>query len=178
MAQTKPVTKSFWIKLVMIPLAMFGFAFALVPLYDILCDVTGFNGRTTNSSYQNTSVYEVDESRIVTVGFTASVAAGFPVSFKPKVSHMDVVPGKVYTMMFLAENRSNEFVVGQAVPSVAPSQAATHFKKLECFCFTRQEFKAHEPVEMPVRFVVEPDLDGNVQNITLSYNFFRIKPDA
>jgi len=178
MAQKKPVTKSFWIKLVFVPLAMFGFAFALVPLYDILCDVTGFNGRTTNSSYQNTSTYEVDESRLVTVDFTAAVAPGFPVNFKPQVNQMDVVPGKVYTMIFLAENRSDEFVVGQAVPSVAPSQAATHFKKLECFCFTRQEFKAHEPVEMPVRFVVEPALDGNVHNITLSYNFFRIQPDA
>ena len=91
---------------------------------------------------------------------------------------MEVVPGKVYTMNYLAENRSNEVIVGQATPSIAPSQAATHFKKLECFCFTRQEFAAKEPVKMPVRFVVEPLLDKGVQNITLSYNFFRIKPDA
>lgn len=174
----KRVGKSFWVKLVFIPVAMFGFAFALVPLYNILCDITGFNGRTTNSSYQNVSTYEVDESRTVMVDFAAAVAPGFPISFKPKQNQMEVVPGKVYTMIYLAENRSNEAIVGQAVPSVAPSQAATHFKKLECFCFTRQEFKAKEPVEMPVRFVVEPALDKNVQNVTLSYNFFRIKPDA
>ena len=174
----KRVGKSFWVKLVFIPVAMFGFAFALVPLYNILCDVTGFNGRTTNSSYQNVSTYEVDESRTITVDFAAAVAPGFPVNFKPQFSQMEVIPGKVYTMIYLAENRSNEIVVGQAVPSVAPSQAAIHFKKLECFCFTRQEFKAKEPVEMPVRFVVEPALDKNVQNVTLSYNFFRIQPDA
>lgn len=174
----KRVGKSFWVKLVFIPVAMFGFAFALVPLYNILCDITGFNGRTTNSSYQNVSTYEVDESRTVMVDFAAAVAPGFPINFKPKQNQMEVVPGKVYTMIYLAENRSNEAIVGQAVPSVAPSQAATHFKKLECFCFTRQEFKAKEPVEMPVRFVVEPALDKNVQNVTLSYNFFRIKPDA
>ena len=94
----------------MAPILMFGFAFSLVPLYDILCDVTGFNGRTTNSSYQNVSSYEVDESRTVTVDFTAAVAPGFPVSFKPEVSQMEVVPGKVYTMNYLAENRSNDFI--------------------------------------------------------------------
>lgn len=175
----EPVSKGFWLKLIFIPIAMFGFAFALVPLYDILCDVTGFNGRTTNSSYQDTAEsYDVDEARTVFVDFSAAVAPGFPVSFRPQTPQMEVVPGKVYTAIFLAENRSKDMIVGQAVPSVAPSQAATHFKKLECFCFTRQEFKAYQPVEMPVRFVVEPSLDGNVQNITLSYNFFRIQPDV
>ena len=175
----KLVAKSFWIKLIIAPIVMFGFAFALVPLYDILCDITGFNGRTTNESYQEVRAsYDVDESRLVSVTFSAAVAPGFPISFKPEVSSMEVVPGKVYTMNYLAENRSNEVIVGQATPSIAPSQAATHFKKLECFCFTRQEFAAKEPVKMPVRFVVEPLLDKGVQNITLSYNFFRIKPDA
>jgi len=172
------IGKRFWLKLVLVPVAMFGFAFALVPLYNVLCDVTGFNGRTTNRSYQDVSVYAADESRTVLVDFAAAVAPGFPVSFKPRVSRMEVVPGKVYTMYYLAENRSDNVIAGQAVPSVAPSQAATHFKKLECFCFTRQEFQARQPVEMPVRFVVEPNLDRSVQNITLSYNFFRIKPDA
>lgn len=175
----EPIAKSFWVKLVCVPVLMFGFAFALVPLYDILCDITGFNGRTTNESYQEVrSSYEIDESRLVSVTFSAAVAAGFPVSFRPEVARMEVIPGKVYTMNYLAENRSNDVVIGQATPSIAPYQAATHFKKLECFCFTRQEFAAKQPVEMPVRFVVEPSLDKNVHNVTLSYNFFRIKPDA
>jgi len=175
----QPIAKSFWIKLVSAPVLMFGFAFALVPLYDILCDITGFNGRTTNESYQEVrSSYEIDESRLVSVTFSAVVASGFPVNFRPEVSSMEVVPGKVYTMNYLAENRSNDVVIGQATPSIAPYQAATHFKKLECFCFTRQEFASKKPVEMPVRFVVEPSLDSSVQNVTLSYNFFRIKPDA
>ena len=173
------IAKSFWIKLVLAPILMFGFAFALVPLYDILCDITGFNGRTTDESYQEVrNSYEIDESRLVSITFSAAVAPGFPISFKPEVNSMEVVPGKVYTMNYLAENRSDDVIVGQATPSVAPYQAATHFKKLECFCFTRQEFAAKQPVEMPVRFVVEPSLDENVHNLTLSYNFFRIKPDA
>lgn len=175
----EPIARSFWVKLVIAPVVMFGFAFALVPLYDILCDITGFNGRTTNESYQEVrNSYEIDESRLVSVTFSAAVATGFPITFRPEVSSMQVVPGKVYTMNYLAENRSNEVIVGQATPSIAPYQAATHFKKLECFCFTRQEFAAKQPVEMPVRFVIEPSLDKNVQNVTLSYNFFRIKPDA
>ena len=175
----EPIARSFWVKLVIAQVVMFGFAFALVPLYDILCDITGFNGRTTNESYQEVrNSYEIDESRLVSVTFSAAVATGFPITFRPEVSSMQVVPGKVYTMNYLAENRSNEVIVGQATPSIAPYQAATHFKKLECFCFTRQEFAAKQPVEMPVRFVIEPSLDKNVQNVTLSYNFFRIKPDA
>jgi len=175
----EPIAKSFWVKLVIAPVLMFGFAFALVPLYDILCDITGFNGRSTNESYQEVrNSYEVDESRLVSVTFSAVVATGFPITFRPAVSSMEVVPGKVYTMNYLAENRSNDAIVGQATPSIAPHQAAPHFKKLECFCFTRQEFAAKQPVEMPVRFVIEPSLDKNVQNVTLSYNFFRIKPDA
>jgi len=175
----REVGKSFWVKLILAPIAMFGFAFALVPLYDVLCDITGFNGRTTNASYQNTAAaYEIDETREVSVDFSAVVAPGFPVRFYPKVNQMKVVPGKTYTAIYLAENRSDEMVVGQAVPSVAPLQAATHFKKLHCFCFDRQEFKPKQLVEMPVRFVVEPQMDDSVHNVSLSYNFFKIEDQS
>ena len=87
---------------------------------------------------------------------------------------MEVVPGKFYTASYVARNSTDKVVVGQAVPSVAPENAAIHFKKLECFCFDRQEFKANEEVEMPIRFVVEPQMDASVKDISLSYNFFKL----
>ncbi len=174
------INRSFWIKLGLVPVGMFAFAFALVPLYDVFCEVTGLNGKTNTSS---ASVdlgrsYEVDQSRVVTVDFLAATAPGFPVRFYPKVKQLNVIPGKMYTIKYIAENRSDAVIVGQAVPSVAPGEAAQHFKKIECFCFTNQTFQPKTPVEMPVSFIVEPDLSKSVSNITLSYNFFRIKESA
>lgn len=178
MSQQK-ISRKFWIKLVLVPLGMFGFAFALIPLYTVLCEVTGLNGKTNAESYVSAMNYEIDPNRKVTVDFTAMTAPGFPVSFFPKIKRMEVIPGKMYTMQYIAENRSSETIEGQAVPSVAPGLAALHFKKVECFCFTRQTFKPKDPIEMPVSFIVEPDLDTNVFNITLSYNFFKIQePEA
>lgn len=176
MEERKTIGKYFWFKLIMVPIGMFGFAFALIPLYDVLCDVTGLNGQLVNSQvdYNAVAQYDIDESRAVTVDFTAAISTGFPINFYPKTKRMEVIPGKMYTMEYIAENRSSDVVVGQAIPSVAPGLAALHFKKLECFCFSRQVFQPKKPVVMPVRFVVEPDLDKTIYNITLSYNFFKI----
>ena len=161
----------------MIPVGMFGFAFALIPLYSVLCDVTGLNGQTGDNriDYTEMANYEIDENRKVSVDFTAAISTGFPINFYPKVKKIEVIPGKMYTIEYIAENRSNEVVTGQAVPSIAPSLAVLHFKKLECFCFTNQVFQPKQPVSMAVRFLVEPELDKSVHNITLSYNFFKIK---
>jgi len=87
---------------------------------------------------------------------------------------MDVVPGNFYTTSYIAKNNTDFEVIGQAVPSVAPTDAALYFKKLECFCFTRQVFKPHEEVEMTLRFVIEPEMDANIQDVSLSYNFFKL----
>lgn len=163
----------FWLKIIMIPIAMFGFAFLLIPLYDVFCEVTGFNGRTTQQSVAHANV--IDDSRRVTVDFTASTATGFDAHFYPKARKMDVIPGKRYRTYYIAENRSQATLIGQAVPSVAPTEAARHFKKVECFCFTRQTFEPKQRVEMPVNFVVDAKLAKNVHNITLSYNFFKIE---
>jgi len=172
MARRK-ITKGFWIKLIAAPILMFGFAFAMVPLYDVLCEITGFNG--TTGTVDSEQQYEVDENRLVEVSFFASTMPGFPVQFGPKVNSMDVVPGKFYTMSYIAKNNTDEEVIGQAVPSVAPTDAAVHFKKLECFCFTRQVFKPHEEVEMTLRFVIEPEMDVDIQDVSLSYNFFKLE---
>jgi len=170
--ERRKITKGFWIKLIAAPILMFGFAFAMVPLYDILCEITGFNG--TTGTVDSEQQYEVDEDRLVEVSFFASTMPGFPVQFGPKVTSMDVVPGKFYTTSYIAKNNTDFEVIGQAVPSVAPTDAALYFKKLECFCFTRQVFKPHEEVEMTLRFVIEPEMDMNIQDVSLSYNFFKL----
>jgi cytochrome c oxidase assembly protein subunit 11 len=170
--ERRKITKGFWVKLIAAPILMFGFAFAMVPLYDVLCEITGFNG--TTGTVDSELQYEVDENRLVEVSFFASTMPGFPVQFGPKVTSMDVVPGKFYTTSYIAKNNTDFEVIGQAVPSVAPTDAALYFKKLECFCFTRQVFKPHEEVEMTLRFVIEPEMDMNIQDVSLSYNFFKL----
>ena len=174
----QPISRSFWIKLGLIPFAMFGFALALVPLYDTFCGITGLNGRTSTVVYDEKSIGEVDYSRTIEIDFLSASTPGFPVKFYPITKSMKVTPGKIYTVDYYAENRSDEVIVGQAVPSVAPGQAASHLKKLECFCFKNQTFEPKVPVKMPVRFYVDSKLDENIINITLSYNFIRIKQTA
>jgi len=171
----QPISKGFWIKLGLVPFGMFAFAFALVPLYDTFCDITGLNGRTSSNVYDGKMIGTVDESRTVSIDFLSSTTPGFPVKFYPMTKKMDVVPGKIYTINYYAENRSNQTIVGQAVPSVAPGQAASHLKKLECFCFTNQKFEPKVPVEMPVRFFIDSNLHKDITDITLSYNFIKVK---
>ena len=173
------ISKTFWIKLFIAPVLMFAFAFGMVPLYDTFCEITGLNGKSENSTTQTEQLPStVDKSRTISVDFTAATNSGFPVKFFPMVKKMDVIPGKLYTVTYYAENRSDKVIVGQAIPSVAPGLAATHFKKLECFCFENQTFEPKVPVEMPVRFFIDSELGKNIQNITLSYNFLKVKNTA
>ena len=170
--ERKKITKSFWIKLVSVPILMFFFAYAMVPLYDVLCDLTGFNGKT--GRVETEKQYQVNEERSVSVSFFAATTPGFPVQFAPKVSSMEVVPGKFYTTSYIAKNTTDEIIYGQAIPSVAPTDAALHFKKLECFCFVKQAFQPNEEVEMTLRFVIEPDMDEWIKDVSLSYNFYKL----
>lgn len=160
------------LRLVMVTLAMFGFGFALVPLYDVFCDVTGLNGRTENGPIANAQAYTVDSSRLITVEFIASVNQSLPWEFRPEVVKMQVHPGQVYRTQFYAENRASQAIVGHAVPSVAPGLAAQHFHKTECFCFTEQRFEAGEGRWMPVQFIIDPELPTKYEIVTLSYTFF------
>ena len=156
---------------------MFGFGFALVPLYDVICEITGLNGRTTAKDAGEAASYAVDESREVVVEFVAMVNASNGWTFRPQAARMRVHPGQSYSTTFYAHNQHVEKRVAQAVPSVAPSQAARHFYKTECFCFTRQEFKSGEGREMPVVFMLDPDIPRSVTTVTLSYSFYEL-PDA
>lgn len=148
---------------------MFGFAFALVPLYEIFCELTGINGRTGG---QAEVVATEADGRTVTIRFVGKVARGLAWEFRPTVASVDVRVGEINTTEFYARNAAPRTVVGQAVPSVAPSHAAPHLKKIECFCFNRQPLEAGEETDMPVRYVVSAELPADVHTLTLSYTMF------
>ena len=152
--------------------AMFGFGFALVPLYDVFCDITGINGKTGRLEREQALSQEVDEERLVTVEFLASVNGDLPWDFRPTVRRIKVHPGAVTEVTYTARNRTAESVDGQAVPSVAPGLAAKYFSKTECFCFSRQTLGPEEEKEMPLRFVVDPELPEEIGTVSLSYTFF------
>lgn len=147
------------------------FAFALVPLYDVLCSLTGLNGKTNNTAAV-LSKAKVDNSRWLNVQFTTNVMPGLGWNFYPKQSSVRLHPGQIETVIFIAKNTTNEVVVGQAVPSITPGIAAANLKKIECFCFVRQSLKPGEEKEMPLRFFVSPELPKDVSDMTLSYSFF------
>ena len=160
------------LKLAMIPVLMFGFGFALVPLYDVFCDITGLNGKTGRIEAAEVNSNLVDTSRTIEVNFLANTANGLPWSFEPLVPSMEVHPGQVYEAMYRVRSSSAEKTLGQAIPSVSPGLAAAHFNKTECFCFTQQALEGYETRDMPLRFIVGNDIPGKIQEITLSYTFF------
>lgn len=152
--------------------AMFGFGYALVPLYDVFCEITGLNGKTGVISEAQASTGTVDTARLVTVQFDANLSTALPWRFSPAQTSMQVHPGEVGMTTFYAENLSDRRVTGQAVPSMAPGEASIYFNKTECFCFTQQVLQPRERREMPVRFVIDPGLPAGVSTVTLSYTFF------
>ncbi len=162
-------------RLVIVALLMFGFGFALVPLYDVFCDITGLNGKTGRIELEQALTGQVDESRLVTVEFLGTVHSDLPWEFRPMVRQVKVHPGEVTEVHYFARNKTDSQVAGQAVPSVAPGQAAKYFNKTECFCFTRQTLEAGEAKEMPIRFVVDPALPEDVVRVSLSYTFYQAK---
>ena len=162
-----------WLRLSAGAAGMFAFGFAMVPLYGALCDLTGFNGRTSQLTLVS-DVVENPQARTVTVEFTTTVNGGRPWKFAAERQRLEVHPGKLYTVEFLAQNTQDHAIVAQAVPSVAPWNAAPHLKKTECFCFRQQPFAAGEEKRMPVRFMLDPELPADVDTVTLSYTFFDV----
>lgn len=160
-------------KLVLIVFGMFGFGFALVPLYDVFCDITGLNGKT-NESAASYSARSVDETRTVNVQFISRTAQGIPWKFEPMEREITVHPGETKFVKFYAKNESTQDIVGQAVPSVSPGLAAAYFQKIECFCFNQQPLKGKEEVEMGLQFYVDPELPEDISTLTLSYTLYDI----
>ena len=157
-------------------LGMFAFGFALVPLYDLICQVTGVQSvalRTAMALAEPTENHPLS-SRSVVVKFDTSIHPNLPWEFEAGQTRIEVVPGQMYEVMFKARNRSSAAVTGQAIPSVVPWQATPYFSKLECFCFNKQQLDGGESADMPLRFVVSPDLPTDINSLTLAYNFMKI----
>ena len=158
------------IKLCGLVLGSILFAFALVPLYNLICTVTGLNGKT--NSVADESSTKVDLTRSIKVEFTSTVMPGLGWNFYPNQSSINVHPGEILAVTFTAKNITNGVVAGQAIPSLSPGQASPYFKKLECFCFQRQELKAGETKIFPMRFYISTDLPKDINTMTLSYAFY------
>ncbi len=161
-------------KLVIVCAVMFAFGFALIPLYDAFCEVTGINNLVKADSgaaafARNT---QVDRTRKVTVEFDANSRGAW--RFKPEVNALEIHPGELVTVVYDLVNTRDVETVGQAVPSYAPQQSGPYFRKLECFCFEQQALGAHEQKQFPVVFVIDPKLPKDVNTITLSYTFFEV----
>lgn len=159
-------------KLSVLVVAMFGFGYALVPLYDVFCEITGIGQGSAELVAAEQQDWVVDESRTVTVEFTASLNERMPWEFRAETRSIEVHPGETHVMTYYARNKRDREMVGQAIPSVSPSRASEHLHKLECFCFVQQVFEGGEGRHMPVRFVVDPELPGDVDRVTLAYTFF------
>ncbi|HDM8047377.1 TPA: cytochrome c oxidase assembly protein [Vibrio fluvialis] len=165
-------------KLLLAVVLMFGFGFALVPLYDVMCKQLGINGKTNEVAAIQPKGMQIDESRTIRVEFMAHISHNMPWTFTPKVTHIDVHPGQVIQTAYLAGNLSGSDLVGQAVPSVSPGQGATYFNKIECFCFSQQPLMAKAHAEMPLIFYIEPDIPDTIHTLTLSYTLYNITDKA
>jgi cytochrome c oxidase assembly protein subunit 11 len=165
-------------KLALVAALMFGFGYALVPLYQAICTVLGINvlslseRQTSGLSRAPAANTQVDRSRTITVEFDANARG--PWDFKPALRSLEVHPGELATVMYDFRNRQSRTMAAQAIPSYAPMQAMAHFNKLECFCFNEYTLKAGESKQWPVVFVIDPKLPKDVKTITLSYTFFEV----
>lgn len=161
-------------KLGLAAIAMFGFGYLLIPIYSVICELTGLNGKTEpqRAVVVPASPQEVDLTRSLRVEFVATVNAGLAWKFRAQTPTVTVHPGAITTIAYIAENTGTEAVVGQAVPSVSPGWAARYLHKIECFCFEKQTLEAGEKRVMPVKFYVDPSAPKDLGTITLSYTFF------
>jgi len=161
-------------KLAAVAVGMFAFVFVvMVPLYNVLCDALGINGKTSGEAYTAVPA-AVDRTRVVTVQFVATNNEGMPWEFSPGVTAMHVNPGAVNDTAFHARNPLPKAMVAQAIPSISPSRAAEYFHKTECFCFNQQPLDGESSAELPLQFIVDQELPGDIHTITLSYTIFDV----
>ncbi|HTD10491.1 MAG TPA: cytochrome c oxidase assembly protein [Steroidobacteraceae bacterium] len=158
-------------KLLAIAAGSFGFGFALVPLYNVLCSVTGY-GDQAKLLQKVTAIERPDVNRTVTVEFLTDVASAGEWDFRPVKRRIQVHPGALYTAEFYAHNLTGRDSIAQAVPNISPSEVAAYFHKTECFCFSPQHFRLDEGRNMPVRFIIDPAMPAHIDLITLAYTFF------
>jgi cytochrome c oxidase assembly protein subunit 11 len=167
-------------KLAVVAVLMFGFGYAMVPMYKSICEALGINVLSL-SERQTSGIRgpadghntQIDRSRAITVEFDANARG--PFDFKPAQRSLQVHPGELTTVMYEFRNVQNRTLAAQAIPSYAPKQASAHFNKLECFCFNEYTLAPGESRQWPVVFVIDPRLPKDVTTITLSYTFFEVK---
>lgn len=160
----RSLTRQLWI----FAAGAFAFGFALVPLYDVICDVTGYGDRSKLVEASSFTATE-DKNRLVTIELLSDAPAFGDWEFRPEIGKLEVHPGRLYEAKFYARNLRKQAVVAQAIPSIAPLQATKYFHKTECFCFTPQPFAAEQGRELTVRFIVDPKLPAHIDRLTLSY---------
>jgi cytochrome c oxidase assembly protein subunit 11 len=163
--------RSLTLKLLGIALGSFGFGFALVPLYNVICGVTGVGDQTTLLRKVK-AIENVDTTRTITIEFLGNVASAGEWDFEPVKRTIEIHPGKLYSAEFFAHNLTGRDTTAQAVPNIAPSKVAAFFHKTECFCFSPQHFTVNEQRNMPIRFIVDPAIPKYVDRITLAYTFY------
>ena len=169
--ETRRANTQLLVKLLAFALGAFAFGYALVPLYDVLCDVTGF-GNERRLAKKSVIAARPDPGRTITVEFLAQLPSSGSWEFRPVLASIKIHPGQLYTADFIARNLTGRDTLAQAVPAMAPTRVAPYFHKTECFCFTPQKFKLGEERALPVRFVVDPAIPADVDRITLSYTFY------
>ena len=173
--ETLRANRSLLLKLLGFAAGAFAFGYALVPLYDVLCDITGYGNErrlAQRAAEKWASAENPDKSRVITLEFLAELPSNGNFTFRPVVQEMKVHPGQLYTADFIAKNLTGRDTVAQAVPAIAPTKVAGYFHKTECFCFTPQSFKTDEERALPVRFVIDPAIPAYVDRITLAYTFY------
>lgn len=173
MTETNNKNQKMVLKLVVIVIGMFGFGFALVPLYDVFCDITGINGKTntTAASYQ---AVDIDESREVTVEFITRTNTGMPWEFRAETKRIKVHPGELNTVSFYVRNPATSNIVAQAIPSVSPGLAALYLNKTECFCFNQQPLSGGKEAYMPMQFYVDPQIPDDISYFTVQYTLYDV----
>ena len=164
-------------KLLVVTVVMLGFGYALGPLYSAICEMTGLNvlafgERKLSTAQTVTPNSQIDKTRSITVEFDANSRG--PWEFKPAQRTVQVHPGELTTVMYEFQNTQNRRMTAQAIPSYAPMEAAAHFNKLECFCFSQYTLAPGEKKSWPVAFVIDPKISRDVKTITLSYTFFEV----
>jgi cytochrome c oxidase assembly protein subunit 11 len=169
--KTKRANRKLVRALLIMTAGSFVFGWALVPLYDVLCRAAGI-GNAEAKAGKSVVAESVDPNREVTIEFVAEPASVGSFDFRPKVASMRVHPGKLYDADFYAKNLTQDASVAQAVPSISPTGTAKYFHKTECFCFSPQKFAAGEGRNLPVRFIVDPQLPGDVDKLTLAYTIY------
>jgi cytochrome c oxidase assembly protein subunit 11 len=161
------------LRLVGVVVGMFAFGFALVPLYDVFCEITGANGKTAGQ-FTATETQVIDKERLITIQFLTTNNADMPWEFRPTKRMLKVHPGELNSTVFYVRNPADKTMVAQAVPSVSPFHAAEYLHKTECFCFDQQQLAQGEEMDMPLRFIIDADLPKDVNTITLSYTLFDV----